>query len=336
MSNVPQKQEGGANLAQLQNLLEKHKGQIANALPKHMTPERMIRVALSAVSGNSLLMQCRPISLAACIVQSSILGLEPNSLLGEAYLIPFWNSKAKAYDCQLMPGYLGLVKLARNSGQLAMIDAQPVYSNDEFSFSKGSDTYWVHTWPRTGDRGELQGYWAGYVLKDGSKNFEYMTVEQIEQHRNKFSKGAFDKQGDLQGPWKLAPDWMYRKTVLRQLIKLMPKSVELASALALDERQDVGVAQAYIDVPLELQPPADEQELIEAPKPVVEEKPEAAAKNGNLTTKQQERIVTLCMEAKWSEKRLLEYLGTLGYERLADVPAKHMDQIVAEIGGGAQ
>lgn len=333
MSNASQKQEGGGNLAQLQNLLEKHKGQIANALPKHMTPERMIRVALSAVSGNNLLMQCRPISLAACIVQSSILGLEPNSLLGEAYLIPFWNGKVKAYDCQLMPGYLGLVKLARNSGQLAMIDAQPVYSNDEFSFSKGSDTYWIHTWGRTGDRGELQGYWAGYVLKDGSKNFEYMTVEQIEIHRDKFSKGAYDKNGDLQGPWKLAPDWMYRKTVLRQLIKLMPKSVELANALALDERQDVGVAQAYIDVPLELQPPAEEQELLEPPKPVVEEKPKAT--NGALSVKQQERIMTLCAENKWDEKRLIAMVGRLGFERLADVPAAKLDEIVAEISGGS-
>lgn len=342
MSNLPQKQDGGGNnLALLQNLLEKHKGQIANALPKHMTPERMIRVALSAVSGNSLLMKCRPISLAACIVQSSILGLEPNSLLGEAYLIPFWNKnadngpgKAKgAYDCQLMPGYLGLVKLARNSGQLAMIDAQPVFANDEFNFSKGSDTYWVHTWARTGDRGELDGYWAGYVLKDGSKNFEYMTVEQIERHRDKFSKGAYDKDGNLQGPWQAAPDWMYRKTVLRQLIKLMPKSVELASALALDERQDVGVAQAFIDVPLELQPPAEEQELIEAPKHVVQEKPEA--QNGTLSAKQQERIMALCAENKWNDKRLMALVGSLGFERLADVPAAKMEQIVAEITGGA-
>jgi recombination protein RecT len=228
------------------------------------------------------------------------------------------------------------VKLARNSGQLAMIDAQPVYSNDEFSFSKGSETYWHHSWARTGDRGEIEGYWAGYVLKDGSKNFEYMTVDQIERHRDKFSKGAYDKDGHLQGPWRLAPDWMYRKTVLRQLIKLMPKSVELASALALDERQDVGVAQAFIDVPLDLQPPAEEQDLIEAPKPVVEEKPEAASKNGTLTAKQQQRIIALCAENKWSEARLIQYIGTLGYERLADLPAAKMDELVREITGGAE
>jgi recombination protein RecT len=334
MSNLPQKQDGGGNnLALLQNLLEKHKGQIANALPKHMTPERMIRVALSAVSGNSLLMQCRPISLAACIVQSSILGLEPNSLLGEAYLVPFWNGKARAHDCQLMPGYLGMVKLARNSGQLAMIDAQPVHAKDEFDFEKGSDTWWRHKWHREGDRGHIQGYWAGYVLKDGSKNFEYMTIEQILHHRDKYSKGAYNKEGQLQGPWLSSPDWMCRKTPLKQLIKLMPKSVELATALALDERQDAGVSQAFIDVPLELQPPAEEQEAEEAPKHVVQEKPEA--QNGTLSAKQQERIMALCAENKWNDKRLMALVGSLGFERLADVPASKMEQIVAEITGGA-
>lgn len=331
---TPHAQAPEGNLTALSNLLEKHKGQIATALPKHMTPERMIRVALSAVSGNHLLMQCRPISLAACVVQSSILGLEPNSLLGEAYLIPFWNSKANAYDCQLMPGYMGLVKLARNSGQVSVLDAQPVYANDEFEFEKGSECWWRHKWSRTGERGELQGFWAGYVLKDGSKNFEYMTVPQIDRHRDKFSKGAYNKAGKLQGPWADAPDWMYRKTVLKLLIKLMPKSVELTTALGLDDRQDAGVAQGYVDVPLQLMPPAEEEEPLEPrPQPVVEEKTKTP--NGNLSTKQQERIMALCAENKWDEKRLIAMLGGLGFERLADVPSAKLDEIVVEITGGS-
>ncbi len=336
MSNLPQKQEGGTNLAQLQDLLQKHKSQIATALPKHMTPERMIRVALSAVSGNHLLMQCRPISLAACIVQSSILGLEPNSLLGESYLVPFYNSKVSAYDCQLIPGYLGLVKLARNSGQVAMLDVQPVYEADEFEMFKGSEIWWRHKAPRTGERGKLQGYWAGYVLKDGSKNFEYMTVEQIEAHRDKFSKGAYDKNGKLQGPWRDAPDWMYRKTVLKLLIKLMPKSVEVATALALDERHDAGISQSYVDVPLELHPAAEEQDQTEGgkptPAPVVEVKQRDSM--SPLSEKDMERIMALCAEARWNDKRLLQYVGGLGYERLADVPVGKFQDIITEISGG--
>lgn len=257
-----------SRLTALGSLLERFKAQIAVALPKHMTPERMIRVGLSAVSGNKLLMQCDQLSVAACIVQASILGLEPNAALGEAYLIPFWNKKADkpgggkgAYQCQLMIGYKGLVKLARNSGQLSTVDAQPVYGNDTFEFQKGSDTWWRHTWNLTGERGPILGYWAGFKLKDGSSNFEYWTVQQIEEHRDKYSTGAYNQDNKLQGPWKDSPDWMFRKTPLRQVLKLAPQSVELQTALSLDERHEIGKTQAFsIDVPLELQPPPTDED----------------------------------------------------------------------------
>jgi recombination protein RecT len=271
------------SLGALNMLLNQYKAQIAIALPKHMTAERMIRVALSAVSGNRLLAECEPLSICASIVQASILGLEPNSLLGEAYLIPFWNSKLEipgrqkkgGYQCQLMPGYQGLVKLCRNSGQVSVIDAQPVHENDEFDFEKGSDTWWRHKWPKTGDRGRIIGYWAGYVLKDGSKNFEYMTVEAIEAHRDKYSQSAYKKEWNettrrkeivmengkpvLDGPWRDSPDWMYRKTPLKQVMKLMPKSIELRTALALDEHHEAAIPQQFsVEVPLELQPPVQD------------------------------------------------------------------------------
>ncbi len=247
VTTTQQQPPATGNLGALSGMLEKYKNQIAVALPRHMTPERMIRVALTAVSNTPALAECAPVTIAASIVQASILGLEPSSVLGEAYLVPFWNSKSRRKECQLIPGYMGLVKLARNSGEVSVIDAQIVYSNDNFEFHKGSDVYWLHKWARKGDRGEPEGVWAGYVLKDGSKNFEYWTIEQIERHRDKFSKGAYDKDGNLIGAWRDSPEWMWKKTVLRQVIKLMPKSVELSTALKLDELGEVGLPQ-QIDV----------------------------------------------------------------------------------------
>jgi recombination protein RecT len=251
-------QQAGNSLGTLQGMLEKYKHQIAVALPRHMTPERMIRVGLTAVSSSPGLMECAPLTIAACIVQASILGLEPSSVLGEAYLVPFWNGKTKRKECQLIPGYQGLVKLARNSGEVSMIDAQIVYSADDFDFHKGSEIWWRHKWARTGERGTPEGVWAGYVLKDGSRNFEYWTIEQIERHRDRYSKGAFDRDGQLTGAWKDSPEWMFKKTVLRQVIKLMPKSVELATALSLEERADVGVGQVFDALPAELQPQGED------------------------------------------------------------------------------
>jgi recombination protein RecT len=308
-----------SNLGELQRLLETHKAQIEMAIPRHMTPERMIRVAMTAVSSTWGLAECAPVTIAACVVQASILGLEPSSVLGEAYLVPFWNGKTKRKECQLIPGYMGLVKLARNSGEVSMIDAQIVYDGDDFDFEKGSDTWWRHKWAKSGARGKKIGVWAGYVLKDGSKNFEYWTLEQIHEHRDKFSKGAYDKEGNLTGAWKDSPDWMEKKTVIRQVIKLMPKSVELATALSLEERADAGVGQIF-DVTV---PPA----LTGDPGPEVPEL--TPPPSNNLTPEQAKRL----MQA-WAGKGdkgvelLTQALGNMGYENLGQVQQKDLEELL--------
>ena len=251
-----QKQSEAGTLKTVSDLLTRYKEQIAMALPRHLTPERMIRVALTAVSRSPTLQKCSPATIAGCVVQASILGLEPDGVLGEAYLVPFWNKNAPngrggkgAYECQLIPGYQGLLKLVRNTGELKMIDVQEVCENDEFDFEKGMEPYLRHK-PAVGDRGEIEKYWAGAVLTNGGKQFEVMTKEQIESHRDKYSQSA-DKSFS---PWQTSPEWMYKKTVLRKLVKLLPKSAQAQLAVALDERAELGIPQRFaVDVPLELQ-----------------------------------------------------------------------------------
>lgn len=243
------------SLGTLQGLLEKYKQQIAVALPKHMTPERMIRVAITAVAHTPALMDCTPISIAGCIVQASILGLEPNGALGEAYLVPFNNTKTKKKECQLIPGYLGLIKLVRNSGELIMINAQPVRAKDDFDFEDGLDPYLRHKRGPGGpvERGPITHYWAGAVLKGGGKQFVVMTIGEVKEHRDKYSKAKSS------GPWVSEFDAMACKTCLRKLVKLLPKSIEAQVAVNLDERHEAGLGQRFtIDVPLELQPAPDD------------------------------------------------------------------------------
>jgi recombination protein RecT len=253
--------QAGGNLATVQNLLEKFKGQIQNALPRHMTPERMIRVALTAISQTPRLQECNPYTICGAIVQASILGLEPNSTLGECFLIPYKNHKANGgkggYECQLQVGYKGVVKLARNSGEIAMVDAQPVCEGDDFEFEKGLDPILRHKWAKSGARGPIIGYWAGFRTKDGAFNFEYWSMEQILAHRDRYTKSK-DGSGRVYGPWVDNPDWMCRKTVLIQALKLAPKSVQVATAISLDDRAEAGIPQQFsIDVPMELQPTQD-------------------------------------------------------------------------------
>lgn len=262
----------GGNLGELQKLLETHKQQIAMALPRHMTPERMIRVAMTAVSTTPALHKCTSVSIAACIVQASILGLEPTSVLGEAYLVPFYNSKAKRHDCQLIVGYQGLLKLVRQSGELVMVNAQAVRQNDEFDFEDGLDPYLRHKRGQgsTEQRGPIIGYWAGALLKGGGKQFTVMTQEEIIAHRNKYSEG-WRALGE-KSTWGKEHEAMALKTVLRKLCKLLPKSIErdlVTPAIGMDERAESGLAQRFThDVPLALQAPVvdDEETVVEMPK----------------------------------------------------------------------
>ena len=109
------------------------KKQIAAALPKNITPERLTRVVLSAVQRTPKLLECEPKSFLSCVMACAALGLEPDGLLGQAYLIPFGST------CTLVPGYQGLMRLARQSGEIASIDAHPVRHGDDFSYRYGAD-----------------------------------------------------------------------------------------------------------------------------------------------------------------------------------------------------
>jgi len=235
----------------LQNLLARHKDQIALALPKHMTADRMLRVALTAATTNPELLKCDARSVASCIVQAAILGLEPNTPLGEAYLIPYKGI------CQLIPGWKGLLKLVRNTGELVMINAQVVRQNDTFEFEDGLDPTLRHKRAPGGpeQRGPVVSYWAGAILRSGGRQFVVLAREEAEAHGRRFSK-TFGK-----GPWTTDFDAMALKTCIRKLCKYLPASVETQTACALDEQTEVGAPQQFSpEVPAELLPVLEPQQ----------------------------------------------------------------------------
>ena len=353
-SNAPARQERPPETTSndLRRLLEQYKGQIEMALPKHVTPERMIRVALTAFSRTPLLAKCSATSICGALVQASILGLEPDGLSGEAFLIPYWSTKAGGYECQMQPGYKGLVKLARNTGEISTIDAQPVHDKDEFDFQKGSCTSWTHKWNPREPRGPIYGYWAGYVLKDGGSNFEFMSVGEIEAHRDQYSQGAYKKERGqfvldaagakiLTGPWKDSPDWMYRKTPLIQVLKLAPKTVHLHTALNLDNQAEAGQGQHFVDLPKELNPPVEDPP--EQPAPVSEipdpQPKDAAPKTGEalvlITTTQAKRLEQMAEDCGWRQSELLAFLKKHhGISSVHDVKAADYDRICEHVKGG--
>lgn len=243
----------------LRQMLEMSKGQIELALPRHLTAERMIRVAMTAYQKTPDLQKCPMISIVGAVVQASQLGLEPDGILGQAYLVPFYNSTTGQKECQLQIGYRGFIALARRSGEVSNIYAELVYQCDKFEVTLGTDKRLVHepnfqdeTRESIDDKGEPIGLIGAYAVvkyKDGEADFEYMSKIQLDKIRSS-SKAKSSKS-----PWFTHPLEMYRKCPIRRLAKRLPLSPEFMKAAVLDEYADAGVHQhneAEVDAVAEL------------------------------------------------------------------------------------
>ncbi len=221
--------------ASIRALLEKSKSQMAMALPKHLSADRLLRVAMTSIQRNPKLLDCTQQSLLACVMTCAQLGLEPDQFLGQAYLVPFKDTKRNIITCTLIPGYRGYIALARRSGEVKSVSAQVVYDKDHFMLQYGIDEKLDHI-PAEGDRGKPKGAYVIFKYKDGGYSFDYMSTEDIEKIRKR-SRSAND------GPWVTDWDEMAKKTVIKRHAKVTPLSVELQTAIALEERANLGESQ---------------------------------------------------------------------------------------------
>jgi len=236
-------------VATFRDLLEQMKPQMLKALPKHLDIDRMLRIAMTSVQKVPKLLECSPQSLLAAVIQCAQLGLEPDGVLGEAYLIPYGKI------CTLIPGYRGLLKLARQSGEVLMIEARVVHAHDVFTYEYGLDLECRHVPSLDDDPGLLTHVYAVARMKNGEATFEVMTKKQVDLVRQRsMASGS--------GPWVTDYEEMAKKTVLRRLCKMLPLSVEkerqaLQRAVTLDEREAAGMAQDF-DIVLPALEPASE------------------------------------------------------------------------------
>lgn len=210
----------------IDNLIKNMSNEISKALPKHLTPERFSRIALTCIRLNPSLLKCNQASLIGSLMQSAQLGLEPG-VLGRAYLIPYRNSKQNTVDCQFQIGYMGYIDLVMRSGNIDYIDVHSVHENDQFIYSYGVDGTLMHKPCLKGERGEIFCYYAIARLKSGAYKYIVMSSPDIEKHREKYGK-----RNPL---WNDEFEAMAKKTVLKKLCKLLPLSAEIMTQLSSDE-----------------------------------------------------------------------------------------------------
>ncbi len=241
-------------------MVEKNLGAIQMALPKHLSPDRFARVFYTTILKTPKLLDCEPRSLVSALIQCSELGLEPINALGQIYLLPFYNTKARRYEVQIIPGYRGYIQLAQNSGKIIDISAHVVYDKEPFELVFGTEEKVIHTPKPPSERGEKKvGVYARAVFANKVVKTIWLWTEDVYKHRESSSgawemdwttkppKFKLDKDGNkilgASSPWRLWEDEMFCKTAIRVMAKFLPLSPEWKKMESLDTVAEAGDSQ---------------------------------------------------------------------------------------------
>jgi recombination protein RecT len=231
---------GPVSVQALRQLADQVLPQIVAALPAALKPaaDRFARCLITEFQRNEQLANCTGLSLLGCAVQAAQLGLEIGGPLGQAYLVPYRNQKKGVREAQFQIGYRGFIALAHRTEKVQLFAAHSVRENDEFDLTLGTEPR-VHHKPARADRGQIVGVYAVLRTTNGGRDFEYMSLTEITEHRARYSK----QRGDGPSPWDSAFEEMAKKTPIRRISKRVPLSVEMTRAAVLSEYDDEGIAQ---------------------------------------------------------------------------------------------
>lgn len=200
--------------------------QFRNSLPRHIDPEKFKAAILTAINLNPHLARAATTDMKSLLVAASRAaqdGLMPDGR--DAAFVVFGTA------VQYMPMIGGILRKIRNSGELASIDAQVVYENDDFDYALGDEPYIKHKPILRGERGEPIAVYATATLKDGSRYREVMTVSEVERVRA-VSRSAKN------GPWVQWWSEMARKTAIRRLAKRLPMDTDVQDFFDRDAQND--------------------------------------------------------------------------------------------------
>lgn len=192
--------------------------QFARALPKHLSPERFCRIAITALTRTPKLADCTQESLMRCLLDLSAFGIEPDGR--RAHLIPYGK------ECTLIIDWKGLAELAMRSGLIAKLHADIVCENDVFEFNLGEVQ--CHKIDFRKPRGNMYAAYALAQTKTGEVFVAVLSKDEVDAVRKRSRSGN-------NGPWVSDYNEMAKKTAFRRLAKWLPLSAEFRDA---QERDD--------------------------------------------------------------------------------------------------
>lgn len=216
----------------LSDFMDKYKGQIALALPKHISADRMVRLAMTSFSQNKGLQSCDMHSIFASVVVAAQLGLEIG-VGGQGYLVPY---KGKA---TFVPGWQGLVDLVSRAGR-ATVWTGAVYEGDKFDWALGDNPFVKHQPEGDADNWKQISHVYAIGRVNGSQYpvIEVWTMNRVVRHLNKYNKVGTSHYALKDDGVNME---MYaRKVALLQVLKYMPKSIEVVKAMDVANAVDSG------------------------------------------------------------------------------------------------
>lgn len=260
---------------QLENWKNQHFKKLASIAGDRQVAEKMYVICLNTIGRNPKLLDCTFESIISCMMQSFQLGLYPGPLQECAY-VPLKNGKTGKTDANFWPQYNGLVKLILNGGTKCVV-SRVVYEGDVFTFREGLEPPNYCPAAVLGvERGERKFVYAAACTASGMWQVEVMSPKQIESIKAR-SKGAKFNDSPWNSPHEDDVNWMWRKTCLKQLVKLLAKSSELATAIELDNQVDGDAAIITKGTIVPLAPQVHETDGEEVAPPQQGKLPEAKA-----------------------------------------------------------
>lgn len=348
----------GYNSEALSTLLDRYRLQISQALPQHVSAERIIQLATTVFTKNPELRKCSVPSVVGAVMNASMLGMDLTPQLGHAYFVPYWNSDLKVFECEFQVGYKGWLHLMRRTQEIKTIRARVVREGDDFQVEYGLDEKLIHR-PNLKERGELVAVYAVVETKDGGYYFVVLSPQDIEARKKRNRAVANGKTT----AWDTDPEAMWCKSAIRAIVPWVPTSVDVAKAAVTDgsvvtsdmfstTTKDVDLSKVRrTEEPEDIEPLAPDGE--KEPDAEPEQKKEAAEGDGGKRKKEGAKSAQAEAEPKekqegaksaqgsareqWLEKagaqkeRIIrsagkdaywQVLGNLGYESIAEIPEK--------------
>ena len=228
--------------------VEEYRGQVLpperaaelwRSMPSHIKPAVFERNLMNALMANPALMDFDPRLVYREVVKAAALGLLLDPLLGEGYIVTAYNYKTKKTEPQLRVGYKGMNKLARQTGNVGGIYAHEVHALDDVECDLGFPKVFHHRPKLFADRGPIVGYVALITFKDGTFDFEPMSVDQCQAIRDRSDAWKAFRDNKIKStPWSTDEAEMSKKTVLRRLMKRQEQSPELVRAFQIEDEAE--------------------------------------------------------------------------------------------------